>query len=308
MRFLRLLAVSWGIGLSFLLVFSFFGAYSGLADSISHFRLHLVLALVPAAGLLIAFKATKAAGIAVVVLMGSLAGIYPALPLGMAKAAPGQTSLRLLQLNLFYWTYDLSKFVDLVETIEPDVITLQEITASNRESIEPLLAAYPHAMICKIDTLESIAVLSRMPMDREGAGCIADARVAWVHIDVGGQPVGVATTHLTWPYPYDQHLQKERLKPVLASLPGPVILAGDFNAAPWSHTVLDVARSMDGRIASGLRTTFRLGDSPLGRLAGLPIDHVMASKGLTFAEVSVGPSVGSDHRPLLADILLPIPE
>ena len=106
-----------------------------------------------------------------------------------------------------------------------------------------------------------------------------------------------------------------------------VILVGDLNCTPWSPhfaDLLDRGGMTDPRVGRGVLTTWHRG----GPLA-LPIDHVLTDDGTTgglpplpaegsvddipseansfTAEIEalrVGPDVGSDHRPLTADVVL----
>ena len=74
------------------------------------------------------------------------------------------------------------------------------------------------------------------------------------------------------------------------------LLAGDWNVAPWAP---DFTRLPGQRIGDA-----RLEASWLNRwpLLGLPLDHVMVSKGVEPTDYRIGPSIGSDHRPVLAKV------
>src|SRR5690606_10386601 len=115
--------------------------------------------------------------------------------------------------------------------------------------------------------------------------------------------------HLGWPWPFGQDRQVERLRPALATIGDRAILAGDFNATPWSHSVRSVAE------AGGLRLAGRVGPTWLDRrlpdwlrpLVGLPIDHVMVKGGVLADPPQRLPWAGSDHLPVLLDFSL-LPE
>ena len=97
----------------------------------------------------------------------------------------------------------------------------------------------------------------------------------------------------------------------LAALPMPPALPrawlGDFNAPPWSPALRGAAAAAGMRLASTGR--FRAWpprtwpDGPLLGL-GVPIDVCLVSEGVA-ATAATGPSIGSDHRPLLATVLPP---
>lgn len=81
-------------------------------------------------------------------------------------------------------------------------------------------------------------------------------------------------------------------------------MAGDFNMSPWTEKLGRFERS------SGLKryNTFHLtwpmarGTPPL--LPLVAIDNVFASPQFARIAVAPGPRLGSDHRPIVADLAL----
>ena len=74
------------------------------------------------------------------------------------------------------------------------------------------------------------------------------------------------------------------------------ILAGDMNTTPWSA----IYRQLPGRRIGDARLelTWRLS----WHILGLPIDHIQISENMQLHAYKVGPNIGSDHRPLIADV------
>ena len=107
--------------------------------------------------------------------------------------------------------------------------------------------------------------------------------------------VWLVALHIHWPWPYGQAAHLDRLVPVLERLDGPVLLAGDFNAVPWSVAVGRVVQAVGGRLAGPVRGTF----PRFGPLLVLPIDHVIAPEGGTL---DLRPLLGSDHRGVVARV------
>jgi endonuclease/exonuclease/phosphatase (EEP) superfamily protein YafD len=86
-------------------------------------------------------------------------------------------------------------------------------------------------------------------------------------------------------------------------MPEPLLIAGDFNTTPHSPHFTDLINR------SGLRS------AALGRHwaptwptffmpAGIQIDHVLVSDGVAVKRFETGPAVGSDHLPIIVDLLL----
>lgn len=89
----------------------------------------------------------------------------------------------------------------------------------------------------------------------------------------------------------------------LKTLPPPVVVTGDFNAAPWSMNFERVEQSGITRLGTTGPTW------PVGPLLpiGIPIDHVLGGPGVAALSVRPLPFFGSDHRALMAEIQLPEP-
>ncbi|MEM9725359.1 MAG: endonuclease/exonuclease/phosphatase family protein, partial [Pseudomonadota bacterium] len=113
-------------------------------------------------------------------------------------------------------------------------------------------------------------------------------------------PVTVASLHLHWPWPYSQRRQIDRLMPLFRDAPGPLLMGGDFNAAPWSHAVARIAEVTRATPAPGLRFTFHGRVAALTPELSMPIDHVLADGQFRAVEIRVSGPVGSDHRAVIA--------
>jgi endonuclease/exonuclease/phosphatase (EEP) superfamily protein YafD len=85
---------------------------------------------------------------------------------------------------------------------------------------------------------------------------------------------------------------------------GPTIVTGDFNAGPWSHAfyrLLDDGGLRNSQRGFGLDATFPANSNLAFRIA---IDHLLHSGDVWVAERSLGPPLGSDHFPLIVDLLI----
>lgn len=194
---------------------------------------------------------------------------------------------------------------------KPDVITYQEAGPDWAMWIDILEGTYPHHVECRIDGLNfGTGILSRRPIGESDAqACSAGGRLAMAPIDFGGTIVNVAAYHSALPWPYGQSKSIDAMVPELRKLDGPKIIAGDFNATPWSYTVNRIAK------ASGTATVPNIGGTwlPIGLPAnftawiGLPIDHVLVSPEIETPVGSSRPDVGSDHLPLRLDFSVPPP-
>lgn len=85
-------------------------------------------------------------------------------------------------------------------------------------------------------------------------------------------------------------------------------MLGDFNTPPWSFLFTDLTAAAQLRDAGGggIRQPTRQPMLAAPHLAwlGAPVDHVLVSPEIGVAAFAVGPSVHSDHLPVIADLRL----
>ena len=98
----------------------------------------------------------------------------------------------------------------------------------------------------------------------------------------------------------------------------PVVVLGDFNATPTSRALTPLTRAGLRNAAAGFglhgtwpaRTPkqvtdlFPLTDAEVPAPLALPIDHILVSGDVQVRHHQVGPELGSDHRPVLADLTI----
>lgn len=84
----------------------------------------------------------------------------------------------------------------------------------------------------------------------------------------------------------------------------PVLTAGDFNAT-WGHRAF--RRLLDAGLTDAAAARGRPFQMTWGQGRLVPpltrIDHVLTSPGLAVVAIRTGEGQGSDHRPLVADII-----
>lgn len=226
--------------------------------------------------------------------------------------------------------------IDWLRETNADVVLLQEIPPQwAGDGIPELRDLYPHQVSQPADFhYWGHAILSRHPIvlsDRytlENTGINAHE---FAHIDVNGQTVAVYNVHLWMPLgerqrvpvendvsPYAHMLSRydERgrngqiaaLVALLADETLPFIVGGDFNMSATStqyDALAAVMRDSHREAGWGPGPTW-----PQNRFAGLPgwvppvlrIDYIWHSDAFTTVAVERGPSLGSDHLPVVATL------
>ena len=286
-------------GVVLLLVAGWLGALHPAFDSIAHFRHHVLLGgalVLPALAWLASWRSFTTL---VVVMIVSLAAMWPALPGLSPEGATGDFSVA--QQNLLYLNVLPEQAIETLLAADADVLLLQEVSIRNAAILRGVAGEYPHATVCRFRKLRSVAVLSRRPFVGEPL-CDGEGGLSAARIELGGRVITFASMHSYWPWPYPQWPTIRGVEDRLRTLPHPLVLGGDFNAAPWSALVRKVARETGTDLVPGFRFTFNLrilqnGDS---RFGGLPLDHILHSPELKPTAVRLLPHVGSDHLGTLA--------
>jgi endonuclease/exonuclease/phosphatase family metal-dependent hydrolase len=122
-------------------------------------------------------------------------------------------------------------------------------------------------------------------------------------IRVHGVPVHVYDTHLD--FRADPAVRRAQIADMLAIMnerPGAKILAGDFNAPPDATELAPLWGELSDAMtrAGGPDIPTYPADAP-----GQRIDYVITAPDIGVRGVRVPETVASDHRPVVADLLLP---
>lgn len=286
----------------------YLGRFHPALDSFSHFRVQFAALLVLAG--LVVFAWHRLEG-SLALLMGgaALLSVVGGLPgLGSVHAAiqprdDSNPTYKLLQMNLLYNNAEPERVLSMIGRVKPDVITLEEVSERWWPKIDVLQAAYPHRIVCRLDSRAGgVAILSLRPFVGEPQ-CIDGGVVAAATVDFSGRQAEVVAVHLHWPWPLDQWHQVEGLTegPIKEIAPT-AIMAGDFNAAPWSATVRRMAAAGGFSPVAGIGPTWMPLRLPEWlRFAGLPIDNVLTKGDVQVHGVQRLDPAGSDHLPVLLE-------
>lgn len=299
------------MALSAALLAGFFGTLHPALDSFSHFRIHLSVLIVLLALPLLASSYRLQAVAALVFAVASLITTASALPRfwpEQAVARPtDQIVYSLLQMNLRYDNPTPKKVLSLIGHANPDVITLQEVSDMWATELDYVKSAYPYRILCPHpDGLFGVGILSRRPFTAgTEASCFGSGSMAIATIDLGGSDVDVAAIHLDWPWPRNQSRRIGELSEPLSLLSETALLAGDFNATPWSAAIKRVATLGDLRLMPSVGPTWLHRKLPeFLRFAGLPIDQVFSKGAVIIHSATRLESTGSDHLPVLVEFSL----
>jgi endonuclease/exonuclease/phosphatase (EEP) superfamily protein YafD len=261
------------------------------------------------------------AGVAAVVVLAFAWIVLPRwVGSGSPASAGGARTVRVLTANLLIGKADAGALLDIIGDREVDLVAFQEFTpeaeaALERAGIGTLL---PYRETHPVTAGRGSAVYSRFPLS--GGGVRANPcgfRQAYATAAIpNARPVVFESAHPSAPYKLD-NLDCWRAdlagEPAATDPPatpdGPVrVLAGDFNST-LDHKTL---RGLIGRgyrdaaetVGKGLVGTW--GAYNGSRLPPVTIDHVLVDRRVGVREVSVHRIPGSDHRAVLAELVVPV--
>lgn len=233
--------------------------------------------------------------------------IHPAVP---ARSTENSARLRLLTFNSLASNRHHQQVLQYILSQSPDIVIVQEVTPAWSEALDGLRPQFPYQHHVPRDDNFGIAILSQIPWQSVKVepfpGAFVPSIVARFKQDdanwivVGTHPVPPSSAWTS----QSRNEQLAALAELVRQQSEPVILAGDLNVTSWSPYFTDLLREAglcDSRQGFGVQFSW-VSRLPLTHL---PIDHVLVSPEIHVTARKVGPHLGSDHRPIVADLLLP---
>jgi len=223
-------------------------------------------------------------------------------------------SVVIMSVNLLMVNRSTRPIIEEIQKVAPDVLLLQEYTSHWHEALQSTIARdYPHISFERRQDSFGAAVYSKIPFEEStevhlplGQAIVPQIRTV---IRIGDEPVAVYNVHLLPPwgleYTTEHRIQFADLVELLASEPYPVVLGGDFNFTERSPqaAVLGRHRLRDAHPVGGWgRGATWPANSFFRWIPGLRLDHLYISEGLTCIRCRTGAGIGSDHRPIVAEI------
>ena len=221
------------------------------------------------------------------------------------RSLPAGAPLRVLVLNVHTESSGFAAVTQLIADTKPDVVGLVEVDARWLAALTPALAPYAHKIEKPRNDNFGVALYSKLTMagSAELVGSLLPTVVAT--IDVQGTQLGVLLTHPIPPVSSAALTDEESQLSAVAARARtmtPVIVMGDLNATPWSRPFFIAANGLcDSRAGFGLQASF----PATSALLRIPIDHVLVSCSIGVRSREIERDVGSDHLPVLVDLVVP---
>ncbi len=291
------------------------------------FFLSVALSLVLLA---LSFYIPAAAAAVLAVFFGFAAGNVPGgaaphsqsiLPAAQAYAGearePAEAGFRLVTHNLYVRNNRRDDLAAWLRRQDADVIVMQEVDMDMAAVMQAAVDRYPHQFFGWPKNwverpelrrlLSGLAILSRFPLED---GSVfrqtrwnAPAATARLMLP-GGAQVRLVVVHTMNPIRRSGLRARNALMTALAeelkAYAGPLVVAGDFNATPYTPAFAQFLKAANLTTNRGYPGTY----PQFAGAFGLPIDHVLV-RDARIAEIEALDAFGSDHRPLRADLIIP---
>jgi endonuclease/exonuclease/phosphatase (EEP) superfamily protein YafD len=226
----------------------------------------------------------------------------------LPNASGGAPALTVAVANVHVSNRDPAPLVAWLHAHPVDVVILNELTPIYAKALTDAIGdIYPYREFVPENSPFGIGLMARMPLSAVDLQRSSDGIPALgARIDVAGKPVRIVAVHPVPPLGIHWHDERDTLLRSLArdADRAPLVVAGDLNATPWSTALTTAAMSgspgLGLRRATGLSATWS--HPSLGVPLGIPIDHVLASRHWRRGISERGPDIGSDHRPVRAEL------
>ena len=229
-----------------------------------------------------------------------------------ARPKPGESGLplRLLACNVKMSNRRYGDLIRQVRDADPDIFVLMEVDDGWKDAMSDLLKSYPHVVARPQDNSYGMVLASKLALSNTDVECLLTDGVPSIITDVvgpDGERFRLYSIHPEPPVPHRGTEGRDGETALVALMTReetlPVLVTGDLNDVAWSRTTdrfRKVSELLDPRIG---RTVFSTFDAryPLIRW---PLDHLFHSAEFRLVAMKRLEPCGSDHFPVLFDLLL----
>jgi endonuclease/exonuclease/phosphatase (EEP) superfamily protein YafD len=216
--------------------------------------------------------------------------------------------LRIVSFNVYARNTNYAPTIQWIQRSKADVVILLELTSAFARELDRIDKTFSyHYLSSGARDGDRIGVWSTWPLlhPREWRPGEGEKQSVYADIVVAGNTMRLIAAHVPPPLDGTGASERQRYLARLGLFVGesrlPVVAAGDFNSTPWSQVHREFISSSRLSRAGGWTPTWPAFLGP----AGIPIDHVFGGNTVEIVRMSTGPRLGSDHLPLIAEVLVP---
>lgn len=223
---------------------------------------------------------------------------------------PIENSIRLMEMNVENKNRDYERARSFISQADPDIILIDELTPTWLAELKPAFEKHPFQVFVTRDDTYGSGVFSRFPIINSKTEYFGERKHPVIRVDFmrAGKTVNLVHAHFQGPVSpryYAMHLADARgTLNMLNDCGATALFCGDLNTNSWCNPLRGLVKSA-GLIDSKRGRGFQLSWPTTNRspIPLLGIDHCFV-RGLQVTNRTVGPTVGSDHFPLLVELTL----
>jgi endonuclease/exonuclease/phosphatase (EEP) superfamily protein YafD len=240
-----------------------------------------------------------------------LAARPPAAPATLAHEPGDPVHVRVASANVLYTSSEFQRVAEFIHREKPDAVVLVEMTAEWRRGLAGLDREYPYHYATHGVGPRGMNLWSKLPMKDVGVlpiGARQEPAIRATLTAAHGRQFRLFAVHTTWPMaPESAARRNEQFESLAryarATRSLPLVIVGDLNVTPFSPHFRRLLA--DGQLRSAADGFGWVPTWPSFLLpAGIQIDHALVNAPVTVQSFRAGASDGSDHRPIIVDLLL----
>lgn len=226
------------------------------------------------------------------------------------KTDPSARSLSIMSFNVWKQNRDYDTTLAHIRETSPDLVGLYETNEEWDVALKSLSDIYPHQIFYPGKGRFGMSILSKYPIVEsdlpQNKGNSQRIIAGKVYTPFSETPLHVYAFHPYAPQAErDAVARNEQLQEMEAWVSenrnNPIVIMGDFNASPWSHPLKSILKKH--KLIHTKPNKCGTWPSLLGEF-GIPIDHILTKNVTANQNGHIGPHLGSDHRPVHAEIQL----
>ncbi len=286
-------------------VLGFLGRWWWGFDILSSFRPQYVVVGVTS-GLIVGALASWPAGLVLVAAALFNVAVIAPLYLGSGPKPAAGPELRVVTFNVQASNRQRPAVMDWIRSQDAELVFMVESSFEWEDAAERAALPYTIDQRVPLRRVFGVTLLARQGLAVESRPLFFGDRAAVeATVTLDGQRIAVLAIHPRSPTSKARADRRDEYLRLVASWARsqdrPALVIGDFNATPWSASFRRLtagAGLRNSQVGFGLQPTFPAGWGPLM----IPIDHALHTPDLAVVERRTGPSLGSDHRPLIVTV------
>jgi endonuclease/exonuclease/phosphatase (EEP) superfamily protein YafD len=274
---------------------------------LEHFRIQYVACGVVVVAAAAAARIRSYTDLALIATLVSALPVVPDVTRTARPLPPNGVRIRVLSLNVHTESTSYDQVRRLIADESPDVVALVEVDRRWLTQLGPALTAYTGRIEAPRMDNFGIALYARGDVTGSTTELATPLPTITASVSVAGTRFDAIVTHPIPPISSaDVDRQRTQLDLIAARARSDarVIVIGDYNATPWSRPFqrfVDRSRLCDSRAGFGIQASF----PAMSAVLRIPIDHVLTSCSIGVRDRRIGRDVGSDHLPVIVDLVLP---